>query len=62
MNRLLLIANLALTLAWAIVMLVGLWLRKQPYRCAGCGATTATRSEDWRFTDAAWCPKCAWLA
>jgi hypothetical protein len=31
------------------------------FSCAGCGATPGSR-DGWRFTDAAWCPKCAWLA
>lgn len=30
--------------------------------CGGCGTTTVGRQEGWRFTDAPWCPKCAWLA
>ena len=33
--------------------------------CAGCG-TRATTEDDlltgWAITDAAWCPKCRWLA
>lgn len=28
--------------------------------CAGCGAQGA--GAGWRYTDAAWCPRCAWLA
>jgi hypothetical protein len=30
--------------------------------CAGCGVERPTEDQGWRVTDAAWCPKCAWLA
>ena len=36
---------------------------EEPIVCAGCGATTTKDArEGWRITDAAWCPKCVWLA
>jgi hypothetical protein len=33
-------------------------------RCGGCGTPVPAPEgrAGWRFTDAPWCPKCAWLA